>query len=169
MSTSVSKILNPPVELVKKFLHYDPVTGFFTWRERGRNPAMAGRTPLSRDGCGYVRFSFKGVKYRAHRLAWFYVTGAWPAGEIDHINGMRADNRWKNLREATRSLNMQNRRSANEGSATGILGVYKNAPGFRSQIKIGGKQIFLGVFKTASAASRAYMTAKRKLHPGATI
>ena len=76
----------------------------FTWSSTGRQVLNAG--PL-----GYVRVSLDGATYYAHRLAWLYMTGEWPACQIDHKDRDRANNRWSNLRAATRSQNQHNRSS----------------------------------------------------------
>lgn len=88
---------------LRRKYRYCPVCGWFFSRETGR-PA---KTVTSE---GYVRVSFQGRQHRAHRLAWLYVHGEWPAGMIDHINRSSDDNRIANLREATPAENQRNRR-----------------------------------------------------------
>lgn len=100
----------PPLSLIKEFLHYQPSTGAWTWRKRPSIKVPLGSVagslcPLSRnpDG-GYITIQFKRQLYKAHRLAWLYMTGEDPGErEIDHINGDRSDNRFENLRLAERS------------------------------------------------------------------
>jgi hypothetical protein len=94
-------------EVLRTLVHYDPETGLFKWKTQSwpRNPGpIEQKTPK-----GYTRFSVLNKRYMAHRLAWLYVTGAWPRGQIDHINGDRSDNRWANLRDVTPSENARNR------------------------------------------------------------
>lgn len=153
-------------KILRERLFYSPSLGIFRWVKRC-NQVKFLDIPHSLDDCGYIRFTVLGKKYRAHRLAWFYMTGKWPRREIDHKNGVRSDNRWINLREADRSLNMQNRRGPNLTNGTGFLGVSKHGTKFGASIKINGKQKFLGCFEKPSAAHDAYLGAKRKLHPGA--
>lgn len=90
-------------------LHYDPTTGLFTWRvkqgKRGKGQ-LAGA--LNRTN-GYVYIGLMHGEYLAHRLAWFYMTGRWPVADVDHINRHRDDNRWANLRGASRSENNKNK------------------------------------------------------------
>jgi hypothetical protein len=101
------------------------------------------------------------------------MTGAWPLFEIDHRNGIGTDNRWKNLRDGTRSFNIQNQRRARSDNKTGFLGVHrsgkKERKGFVAKIQLDGKQRYLGVFSTAEAAHAAYLAAKRRIHPGCVI
>jgi len=95
-----------------------------------------------------------------------------PENEIDHINGIRNDNRICNLREATKSENAQNQRKApSHNKSTGLIGASfdKRYKKFESKIHINGKSKFLGYFKTAIEAHNAYLTEKRLIHPFGTI
>jgi hypothetical protein len=125
---------------------------------------MAGRICHSKNHDGYIKVSFKSKKYFAHRLAWFYMTGEWPQREIDHINGIRNDNRWSNLRLVSRAENTQNRSRATAGSETGILGVHKTDNKITACICVAGKQIHLGTFPDFESAEKAYLSAKAILH-----
>jgi hypothetical protein len=98
-------------------------------------------------------------------LAWFYVTGKWPKNSIDHRDGDRANNRFKNLRDLTQSGNLQNRKVANANNACGLLGVHKNGRRWRAKIKIDYRDVHLGYFDTPKQAHAAYLKAKRELHP----
>jgi hypothetical protein len=104
--------------------------------------------------------------YLAHRLAWMYVYGRWPAKglDIDHINGNRQDNRIANLREVTRGQNMQNQRRASSRSTTGLLGVLRKSRRFAAHITADGRTHCLGTFDTPEEAHRVYMDAKSRLH-----
>lgn len=95
-------------EQLKLILNYDPETGEFNWLVKPRNRASIGGVAGHLRKNGYREISIKGKKYYAHRLAWLYMTGSWPKEHIDHINGNPSDNRFCNLREATRSQNMHN-------------------------------------------------------------
>lgn len=120
---------------------------------------------------GYVEIGVDGRYYGVHRLAWLYMTGHWPAGQIDHINGIKTDNRACNLRDVTKSVNIQNARHARTNNSIGILGVcwHKAAKSWAAQIQVKGKKLHLGVYKTPHEAHEAYLAAKRQLHPGCTI
>lgn len=144
-------------ERLREVLRYDPDTGRFTWLVRqGR------QSPGKPAGCvtpsGYVIAAVDGQHYRAHRLAWLYMTGAWPAAFIDHKNRDRADNRWANLREATKSQNGANQAPR---SAHGFKGATYNKRQGRwvAQAKINGKPVYLGYHDTPEEAHEAYMAA----------
>lgn len=95
-------------ETLKRHLHYEPSTGVFTRLTRASNmrPGSVAGSVRRRDG--YVDIRLLGMKYSAHRLAWFYMHGKWPVGEIDHINREHADNRISNLRDVPHMVNMTN-------------------------------------------------------------
>ena len=154
----------------KELLSYDPQTGVFRWivgRPGTRCDAVAG----SRKVSGYLSIGFRGKEYLAHRLAWWFATGAWPLGQIDHINGDRSDNRICNLRDVSPQVNLQNRRHAQKNTKSGLLGAtwHSRNKAFEAVIRVDGKRRFLGLFKTAEEAHTAYIEAKRQLHSGCTI
>lgn len=144
---------------------YDAETGVFRWVV-SRPGCSAGSTAGSLSLGGYWVIRLGGKQVRAHRLAWFKVHGVWPDGEIDHINGDRADNRLCNLRVTDRAGNSQNRWSAHRDSSHGFLGASWNRQHKRWQAKIVANKVrhHLGYFDTAEAASAVYMQAKQRLH-----
>lgn len=160
----------PSAERIRNLLIYEPATGHFYWRERGKGRRVdrpAGS--VSVNGYVVLNIDYKGPLL-AHRLAWLYEYGSLPTTGIDHRNGVRSDNRILNLRAATETLNGQNRRRANKNSRTGVLGAHKHTENsYRSRIKVGPTNIYLGVFKSAEEANLAYVAAKRELHEGCTI
>jgi len=93
----------------------------------------------------------------------------WPEHDIDHINGVRADNRISNLRDVVRAVNLQNRRSSHRRSLSGLLGVKKNHNGWSAGITKQGVLLHLGTFKTPEQAHSAYIAAKRQFHEGNTL
>ena len=108
--------------------------------------------------------------YKCHRLAWLYITGNWPIGQIDHKNGNRSDNRFDNLRDVAKQQNTENQRKAQRrNKSTNVLGTWKNGNGFAARISHNHTKIHLGTFTTLEEASAAYVTAKRLLHLGCTI
>ena len=149
-------------QTVTEHLSYDQATGLFTVRKTNR---VVGT--LSMDGYVKVRDPFDKQIKMAHRLAWFYVTSRWPNSQIDHINGVRSDNRFLNLRESTPGENMQNMQRARRDNRVDLIGANFHSPSnrWRSQIKLNGKKIHLGYFDTAYDAHLAYLRAKRDLHP----
>lgn len=161
-------------ERLRGLLNYDPETGIFTHKHaNGRH--SAGQATGFPEAHGYFRVSVDGREYRRCRLAWLYMTGSWPKEEIDHINANRADDRFINLREASRSMNAQNLRNPHKDNTHGLAGVMrfkKNSSKkvrWTSQIMVKGKRYHLGVFDTPEAAHQAYLKAKRELHEGCTI
>lgn len=149
---------------LKEILHYDPETGQFTWRVATRGRIKAGGIAGSNNGSGYIRITVDNNQYFAHRLAWFWMTGSWPIGNIDHRDRDRANNAWGNLREATQSQNMANTTTQRTNSL-GLKGVYLVSPGrYRAQIRVQGKNHNLGRFDTPEEAHAAYVTAAKKYH-----
>lgn len=117
------------------------------------------------NGNGYRRVNVDGAKYYEHRLAWFYMTGAWPKDQIDHVNGDRSDNRFINLREASAADNVRNV-AKKKHNTSGFLGVTfdKSRGKWKAQITMHGRPICLGRFGDINDASKAYQEAKRRLH-----
>lgn len=155
-------------ERLQESLNYNPETGVFTRRIRSRLAPGTIVGSINRTN-GYRLIRLDGVTYRAGRLAWRFVHGEWPNGIIDHINCNRDDNRIANLRIVDHAVNSQNRRNAHAGSATGLLGAYRDRKRFFSKIVTHGKAVRLGTFDTAEEAHAAYVRAKRDLHEGCTL
>lgn len=148
------------VALVKEHLLYDPTTGVFTRRTSNRYRWAIGSVAGCVDkSTGYVKVSLLGEKLYAHRVAWLYMTGAWPKEELDHENGVRTDNRFANLRECSGAQNKQNsaRRSDN---TSGYPGVDKRRSGYVARFR----DRYLGSFQSAEQAYAAYLNAKAAQH-----
>lgn len=150
---------------LKEKLNYDSSTGVFVWIKANK---VAGSIHTKN---GHIKICLKGKFYQAHRLAWLYMTGYWPNGQIDHINGQKNDNSFANLRDVSLSENLQNQRKSHKDSKTGLLGVYFNRKNNRyySSIWSNGKSISLGHFDEKFDAYSAYLEAKRLLHSTCTI
>ena len=154
-------------ERLKHLLHYDPDTGGFTRLVRTSNSVKIGDVFFGcPGGYGYLLISVDTKLYKAHRLAWLYVHGAWPDSDIDHINGIRDDNRWGNLREATRSENMQNQ-TLSKKNTSGEAGVSwdKQSRKWAATITFNRRTIHLGRFSDKLDAAAAYAKAKAEIHP----
>lgn len=161
---AVNKEARLSAEDVRLLLSYDQATGSFTWADGVVSRKVKPGQPAGSYHDGYLRIRIRGCAYRAHRLAWLYVTGAWPRELIDHINGDRADNRFCNLREATLEQNNVNKSVASKRSKTGLMGVYPVGKRFVASAYQGAKCHYLGTFATAEEAFAAYCEKKRELH-----
>lgn len=154
-------------EQLHSVLDYDPGTGLFRWRE-GIDHWRAG-LPAGTRSLDYVLIGIKmdGRKrlYRAHRLAWLYVHGEWPDGQVDHINGVKHDNRIANLRVATNQQNAINR-AVRMDNTSGYKGVSWNKRSGRwlAHISYGGKIRHLGLFDDIEDAITAYSLAAQRYH-----
>ena len=143
-------------------LSYSKETGEFVWlidSGRARKGAVAGH--IRKDG--YVQIIIGKKLYRAHRLAWFYVTGSWPEGRLDHQDNCGSNNRWENLRPATHSQNMANRK-LNANNVSGFKGVSRRGKRFRAYVQKDGRRFLLGMFDTAEAAGAAAAAKSIELH-----
>ena len=163
----------PSIAVLKTLLSYDPETGHFTWlQDRARGKVKAGaRAGTWSNSTGYIYIRVLDTSFGAHRLAFLFMTGETPPHDVDHINGVRDDNRWVNLRLATPGQNRQNRRSPQRTSSTGYLGVSfdKSRGKFFASIMVNRRQKNLGRYATAEEAHAAYVRAKRELHPFGTL
>lgn len=144
---------------VRELLRYNKRTGVLTWRvARGRVPAGA------RAGSWKKRYFYIGLfgkTYLVHRVIWLLVTGTWPKADIDHRDGDGSNNKFRNLRDASKAVNMRNRKRASKNNGTGYLGVSATGTGrFYARIKQGPKSKHLGHFNTPRAAHRAYVEAR---------
>lgn len=168
----------PSPEVLRQLLSYDPETGKLFWKERPRgaftsqracstwNAQRAGKEALCNlDSDGYRQGGILGRMYKAHRVIWAMVYGAWPVSQVDHINCDKSDNRLCNLRAAT---NAQNRRNVgpNVNNSTGLKGVCwdKSKGKWKAHITVDGVKKHLGLFSDSAEASAAYRQAADRLH-----
>ena len=150
----MNKITNAEL---KELLHYDPVTGHFTWLvSRGR--AKVGKVAGSHDGQGYINITLSRRSYCAHRLAHLYMMGDWPEHDIDHEDLNKSNNKWLNLRPATGSQNEANKPLRSDNTL-GYKGVYRAGNRFAAQIKTNGVKKHLGYFDSAYDAHQSYLAA----------
>jgi hypothetical protein len=154
---------------LRELLHYDPLIGRFTWRMSANPRLRVGSEAGAISDRGYRRIGIAGKYYKASRLAWLYMHGQWPAHAVDHINGVRSDDRFSNLRDVPLAVNTQNQRNPRQNNPTGMLGVRKTKHGYVSEIMTNGERTHLGSFRTAQEARTAYLSAKRLMHVGCTI
>jgi hypothetical protein len=154
--------------VLKEHLRYDPETGIFTWilpRARWGKPGDVAGCHGSHGSA--IMIGLWGKRHYAHRLAWLYMTGRWPEGDIDHENGDPLDNRFANLRDVPHATNIQNQRwrhrSADQTLPFGVCKTTRSKRYF-SRIRVNGSTKYLGCFKTPEEAHAAYVAAKRKYH-----
>lgn len=155
-------------ETLHDLLTYDPLTGLLTWMSRpGKdswNARYAGREAMTNlDHNGYRRSRIFGIPVAAHRVIWAMAHGAWPEGDIDHINGDKTDNRLANLREVTRQGNNRNM-SRRKDNTSGITGVSWDRARqlWVARIKHNGRYKALGRFHSVEAAAVARERAMRE-------
>ena len=163
---------NHTLEELKGVLSYDGASGIFTWAKHMSPSARAGNQAGSIYPNGYRVIAVDRRDYGAHRLAWLFEHGAWPAGVIDHINGDPADNRISNLRDVAQTSNSQNqRRPHKDKKSCQLIGATwdKSLGNWKAQLTHQKKTIYLGRFATAEEAHAAYVEGKRRIHAGCTI
>jgi hypothetical protein len=149
-------------ERLLEVLDYDVETGVFRWKVKTSRKINIGQIAGTVTH-GYVQIRIDGVIYRAHRLAWLYVLGEWPASDVDHRDRCRSNNRWSNLRLATKSQNQGNT-APWPSNTSGFKGVTWNKKRKRwyAQITIRGVVNYLGSFLDINDAALAYKNAATK-------
>ena len=148
---------------LKEQLHYNPETGLFTRLVANSNSVNIGDIANNLDRYGYIQISINNKNYKAHRLAFLYIEGELPPEQVDHINHIRNDNRWINLRKVTNQENQKNR-TISKNNTSGVVGVvwYKRDKIWKAQIKINGKNKHLGYYAYKSEAAKARKAAEKK-------
>jgi len=152
---------------LKRMLNYSPETGVFTWTEDASKPhrhhlrkGVAGTVNKK----GYRSIMVNLQKYKAHRLAWFFMTGKWPSGQIDHRNTIKDDNRFENLREATNEQNCRNRIYRQSKTPYRGVGLYSKSGKWYAAIHYEKKRRHLGYFDTPEEASAVYEAEARRIY-----
>jgi hypothetical protein len=151
---------------INSILSYNPQTGDFMWKHHQDRPTWANtRYANTTAGCergGYITIRIGDKDYPAHRLAFLIMTGYIPK-VVDHINGIKTDNRWINLREATVKQNSYNR-TISKNNSSGHIGVSwcKRKNKWKSYIRIDGKLLGLGSFSDINDAIRVRKMAEEE-------
>jgi hypothetical protein len=155
-------------EKLKEWLSYDPLTGVFRWKKNPREH-MGDRMTGRIAGCkcrtnGYVIIQFKGCRDYAHRLAVLYMTGEMPKALVDHANRDKADNRWSNLRPASKSQNaINNGKKAIRSSRYRGVSLDRKRDKWLAKIKANGKERYIGLYSSEDEAARARDVVAREL------
>ena len=150
---------------LKSQLHYDHETGIFTRLVANSNRVKVGEVAGGKKNTGYIYFKINCKLYLAHRLAWLYVYGEFPVNFIDHINGIKDDNRIKNLRGATYQQNSFNRDGCkNKTSLFKGVSWSKASKKWKANATLKGKSYYLGLFNLPELASQAYQYFATKHH-----
>jgi hypothetical protein len=156
----------PDPSIVRQHFDYNPETGELRWRigsRRRKAGELAGGAVKSEKG--RMSLGFQNKDYKVHIIAWVCQTGEWPKHQIDHINENPSDNRWENLRAATKSQNMRNI-SKIKSNTSGFKGVgwHKQTEKWRAYIIADGRTYHLGLFPSKEDAAKAYADAAIRLH-----
>lgn len=163
---------NITIARLREAFDYDPETGALKWLISRRGQAKPG------DLAGHANHGYWMTKLdqqimMVHRVGWALTHGRWPNGDIDHIDGNPSNNRLSNLRECSRSENMQNRRTPKSTTKSGLLGVWRTrrhlSKPWVAAVVIGRKKVWGGYFATKEEAAAEYLAAKARLHPFQTI
>jgi len=141
---------------LKEILEYSPTSGLFFSKKINNHVGAL-------DEKGYIRVLADGKLYRAHRLAWLYMTGQWPQDQVDHINGNKADNRWENLRDVDQTLNMLNKHKPHHNNRSGVLGVSELNGKYYPRLRIDGKLVYLGSYASKVEAKERYESFKQEV------
>ena len=149
----------PPLEELKEFLDYNPDTGIFTWKKQvALNITVGQKAGVMNSWTYYTQIAFKGIEYRAHRLAYYMHHGIDPLEKlVDHIDGDKSNNKINNLRLASKSENGRNRVNLPSNNTSGVIGVCwdKKAKKWKAYIMINGKTKHLGYFINKEDAIKA--------------
>jgi HNH endonuclease len=143
------------LERLRALRSYDPLTGqwhFLVDTSQYKRGDIAGH--LSREG--YMILEVDGKRYRSARLAYFYMTGNWPSGQIDHRDLNKANDAWLNLRDGTHAQNQANMRVK---AKSGFKGVYASYRRWVAMVRKNGKTVYLGTYDTPEEAHEAYKIA----------
>lgn len=150
------------IDVLKSLLRYEPDTGLIYWVAKGKGmiKKKAAGTKLH---SGYLGICIGPKRWQSHRIAWALHTGAWPKDQIDHINGIKTDNRACNLREATNSQNGKNL-GISKANKSGIKGVsFETYTGrWKATIRVDGKSISIGRFDSIENAAKARKLAEQQ-------
>jgi hypothetical protein len=156
--------LLPAAEYLRTRLDYDPDTGELRWKSGYRMGHRIGGPAGFLDVGGYIRIGIDRHLYFAHRIIWKWMTGKEPLSDIDHIDRNRLNNRWSNLRQATKTQTVWNRELPRRINLLpcGVMPAPKGR--WRARIMVNNVRKHLGTFSTVAEAAAAYEAAAKQLH-----
>ena len=157
----------PPLEELKEFLDYNPDTGIFTWIKKPSYRVKVGQVAGTMNTKGYLQIAFKGIRYFAHRLAYYMYHGVDPLENlVDHKYGDGSNNEIKNLRLANNSENGSNRVNLPSNNTSGVIGVVwnKQVKKWKAQIWVNKVYKYLGYFTNKEDAIKARKEAEIKYY-----
>ena len=152
-----------PFDYLRECFDYNESSGLITWKVRPQshfptqkgckvfNSRLSGKVAGYAHNRGYLAVNVNGYTYLVHRVCWALSTGEWPTEDVDHINGIKDDNRLVNLRVVTRGVNSRNQKLRSNNS-TDCMGVTRDNNSFRVRVGTEGKRVSLGNFKTLDEA-----------------
>ncbi len=157
--------MSDELEIIKSRVNYDHETGIFRRKGKTQGGERAGCIAGTKCANGYIIITISRKRWLGHRLAWLYHYGTLPDSDIDHINGVRDDNRIENLRLATRSENLCNV-GVRKTNTSGFKNVSWNADCRKWAVSMrhNGKKIYLGVFSDLHEAAKVASEGRKKLH-----
>lgn len=156
----------PNAEYLREILKYNPATGEITWKKPNANNVKQGQRAGAVNSRGYTKIGIHSIEYMAHRIAWTYMTGEDPGDMlIDHIDGDTTNNRFNNLRLASKAENTRNAKKYKHNTS-GFKGVcwHNETKKWRAQIRCDYRLVHLGLFDTPELAHMAYCKAAAELH-----
>lgn len=141
-------------DIMESILHYDPDTGIFTWINCIKKK-LNGMEAGGKNKSGYMLIKINGIKYYAHRLAFMIMIGDFPKNNVDHIDGNKVNNKWKNLREATFSENSFNSKLRNDNtSGCKCVSFHIRNKKWQVSITLNGKRKHYGFFDSKNDAEK---------------
>ena len=148
---------------LSNILKYDPDTGVFIWRITHHRIKFGQPAGTKQQARNCVQICIAKKMYKAHHLAFLFMTGSFPSGVVDHINGNGFDNRWINLRDVSQAINCRNCKLS-KNNTSGVTGVYfdKSRSKWFAQIKVDRNVISLGRFDSIEEAAVIRKDAERK-------
>lgn len=144
------------------YLDYNPESGVFLWKVSRKGTKGKGKEAGTKTNKGYVDVCLFGKKFGLHRIA-FSLMGEEIPDYVDHVNGIKSDNRWTNLRPATVNQNAYNMKE--RGARSGYRNVYYDPRGKKNYhvcMKINSNRIHGGYFSTAEEANKVAIEMRKQ-------